>query len=291
MKSESLELRANGLVFPASAYGSGPLVLCMHGFPDTPQSFRHQIEPLVDAGYRVVTPYMRGYAPSAIPDNGIYQGAALGQDVIALIDSLGEERAVLFGHDWGAMAVQFAALIDPGRISKMITAALPCSPSMPAAIMSSYRQQKRFWYQYFFQLPVAEALVAADEFRFIRELWRDWSPSWRYSEDDIAPVLRCLSQPGVLHAALAYYKAVYDPSLHSAELAELQGRWAADAIVVPTLHIHGLGDECIGVELCDGMEVAYPAGLQKALIEGAGHFVHQERPAEVNEVILGFLAD
>ena len=290
MKAEPLELEAGGLVFPAFSYGTGPLVLCMHGFPDTPRSFRHQIEPLVEAGYRVVTPYMRGYAPSAIPDDGNYQGAILGQDVIGLLDALGEQRAMLVGHDWGAMAVQFAALIDPQRISKMITAAVPCSPSMPAAIISSYRQQKRFWYQYFFQLPVSEAVVAADDFHFIRELWADWSPGWRYGDDDIAPVLQCLAQPGVLHAALAYYKAVYDPGLHSPKLAELQSRWAVDSIAVPTLHIHGVGDECVGVELCEGMEAGYSAGLNKALIEGAGHFVHQERPAEVNKVILDFLA-
>ena len=224
MTAESLELEANGLVFPALAYGAGPLVLCMHGFPDTPQSFRHQVAPLVEAGYRVVTPYMRGYAPSAIPTDGVYQGAVLGKDVIALMDALGEEHAVLFGHDWGAMAVQFAALIDPQRISKMITAALPCSPSMPAAMMSSYRQQKRFWYQYFFQLPVAEVMVAADDFSFIRELWHEWSPTWRYDEEDIAPVLQCLARPGVLHAALAYYKAVYDPSVHSPEIGRASCR-------------------------------------------------------------------
>jgi pimeloyl-ACP methyl ester carboxylesterase len=95
-------VRARGLEFPTLEAGAGPLVLCLHGFPDHSGSFRHQLPALAAAGFRAVAPTMRGYAPSAIPADGVYQTAALAEDAVAMIAELGYDEAIVFGHDWGA---------------------------------------------------------------------------------------------------------------------------------------------------------------------------------------------
>src|SRR5579872_1051858 len=103
------KVRASGIDFHVLEIGSGPLVLCLHGFPDTAHSFRHQMPALADAGFHVVAPFMRGYAPSGPAPDGRYDIGALGEDAINLIDALGASDAVIFGHDWGAVASYEAA--------------------------------------------------------------------------------------------------------------------------------------------------------------------------------------
>src|SRR5882724_13682590 len=98
-------VRAGDLTFHYLEAGSGPLVLCLHGFPDHARSFRHQLPVLAKAGFRAVAPYLRGYAPTDVPANGPYQSAALAKDTVALLDALSpKEPATVFGHDWGALA-------------------------------------------------------------------------------------------------------------------------------------------------------------------------------------------
>ena len=121
---EKGEVRVGELVFPYLANGEGRLMLCLHGFPDSPYSFEHQLRFFGERGFRVVAPYMRGYAPSACPD-GPYQTAALAGDVAGLIAALGAKRAVVYGHDWGAPAAYAAAVLFPEQVERLITAAVP----------------------------------------------------------------------------------------------------------------------------------------------------------------------
>ncbi len=286
---EQITIQANGVGFAALSYGSGPLAICLHGFPDTPATFEHQLPLLLEAGYRVVTPFMRGYAPTQIPAGGCYEGAMLGRDVIALIDALGGAPALVVGHDWGAVAASHAALAASEKIRKLVTMAVPCGPGVAITAMTNFEQQKRFWYQYLFTLPIAETLVAMNDMAFIRALWQSWSPSWKFGEAEIAPVLECLGTPGVLAAALAYYKPIYDPAVQNPALAAATSAWGITPIQVETLHVHGAEDGCLGTETCEGMESVYPQGLDLRIVEGAGHFVHRERPDEVNAVLRDFI--
>src|SRR5580704_17575231 len=114
-------VRASNLNFTVLEMGDGPLVLCLHGFPDTAHSFRHQMPALADAGFHVVAPFMRGYAPSGPAPNERYDVGALGEDAINLIDALGASDAIIFGHDWGAVASYEAAASAPKRVRKLIT--------------------------------------------------------------------------------------------------------------------------------------------------------------------------
>ena len=218
--AREIEVRANGLRFAAYEQGDAkaPLVLCLHGFPDHARSFRHQFEPLVAAGYRVVAPYMRGYAPTERPADANYQTAALGRDVVGLIDALGAERAVVFGHDWGAIAAYSAALLAPQRLSKLVVATVPYGIAFITRFLSDYEQLKRSWYIYFFQSPIADGTVAADRCEFVRKIWRDWSPTWKLPEDELDAVRDTIAKPGGVEAAIGYYRSMLsgtgvDPAL------------------------------------------------------------------------------
>ena len=282
---------ANGLRFATLEMGEGPLVLCLHGFPDHARSFRHQLPVLAEAGFRAVAPFMRGYAPSEIPRAGPYQSAALAEDALALIEALGHDRAMIFGHDWGAVAAYGAAILAPERVTRLVTVAVPHGPALPSAFVIDYDQQRRSWYMFFFQHPLAEVAVAHDDFRFLERLWQDWAPGWDCPAEEMEALKATFRIPGVLAAALGYYRATLNPLNQDPALAEIQARLVASPIDVPTLMIHGARDGCIGRDLLVGMEMFFPRGLQIEVIPDAGHFVHQEQPEVVNRLLLAFLRE
>jgi pimeloyl-ACP methyl ester carboxylesterase len=287
MKTGTVEAR--GLTFHTLEEGEGPLVLCLHGFPDHARSFRHQLPALAAAGYRAVAPALRGYAPTGPAPDGRYQTAALAEDAVALIAALGYDDAIVFGHDWGALAAYGAALAAPARVRKLVTAAVPYGMQVSHAFMTSYAQQKRSWYMFFFQTPFADVALAHEDFAFLERLWRDWSPGWRFPADEMAALKETFRQPGVATAALGYYRAMLDPSHQDPALAALQSRIMVDPIDVPGLMLHGADDGCMGAELVAGMEAYFPRGLRVEIVPGTGHFLHQEDPNRVNALLLDFL--
>ena len=284
-------VRASNLNFHVLEMGDGPLVLCLHGFPDTAHSFRHQLPMLAKAGYHAVAPFMRGYAPTEPAPDGRYDGAALAQDAINLIGALGYDDAIIFGHDWGAVAAYGATAAAPKRVSKLITAAVPYGQSVMLAFATNYAQQRRSWYMFFFQLAIAEMAVAYNDFAFLERIWADWSPGWKWSAEDIEALKRCFRVSTTLPAALGYYRATFGALLHRAGSTQTAASAPASPtpFQVPAMMLHGRDDGCLGVELLEGMEAFFPKGLRKEIVANAGHFVHQERPDEVNKLVLDFL--
>jgi pimeloyl-ACP methyl ester carboxylesterase len=252
--------------------------------------------PLAEAGYRVIAPYMRGYAPSDIPAEGLFGVPALAQDGAAMAEELCRqhdcEQIVLLGHDWGAAAAYGTARLAPGRIHKLITLAVPHGNGLLEALLTSPEQQRRSWYMFFFQMPFAEMAVRHDGFRYVARLWHDWSPGYQLPADEWALLVETLEQPGVLSAALDYYRHSLNPTpeVAAALSAILPPSAEPPLIQVPTLYLHGRDDGCIGSEVADGMEKLFPSGLQISVLDGVGHFLHQEDPARVNVRILEFLA-
>ena len=282
-------VRANGLSVPILEQGEGPLLVCLHGFPDTAHTFHHQLRSFAAAGYHVVAPAMRGYAPGTIPERGSYQSAALAEDVLALIDALGHERATVYGHDWGTAAAYGAALRDPGKITRLVASAVPYGPGFPTALVTSPLQQRRSWYVFYFQTRLAELAVPLSDFAFIEALWRDWSPGAKVDEAVLGHTKAALAEPGVLAAALAYYRTALDPTLRDPSLDAHENRFGVDPIRVPTLYVHGERDGCIGVETTEGMEGLFPGGFRRVILPGVGHFTHREDPAGFDRAVLDFL--
>jgi pimeloyl-ACP methyl ester carboxylesterase len=280
---------ANGVRFATLEAGDGPLVLCLHGFPDHARSFRHQLPVLAAAGFRAVAPFMRGYAPTESAADGAYQSAVLAQDAVEMISALGYESAVVFGHDWGAVAAYGAAILAPEKVSKLVTSAVAHGPSVLNAFLSDYDQQRRSWYMFFFQHPFADAALAHDDFRFIDRLWQDWSPGWQYPAEEMEALKATFRAPGVAQAALAYYRCTLNPANQDVLLAEVQMQISMSPVPVPTLALHGGRDGCMSADLLVGMDAMFPKGLRTVVFPDAGHFVHQEKPDEVNREVLAFL--
>ena len=269
--------------------GSGPLAICLHGFPDSAHSWKHLLPALAEAGYRAVAPWTRGYAPTAIPADGLYQSAARAQDACRLHEALGGDgEAVIIGHDFGAGAATAAAVMEPDRWRKVVTMSVPPAGRVGAAFFQ-YDQIRRSSYMFIFQHPLSEAIVPHDDWAFIRGLWSDWSPGFDGSAD-IGNFIASATPEGHLPAMLGYYRAIFQPELQSPELAD----WQAASNEIPTqpmLYLHGRTDGCIGVELADGLEADLSAGSKVVVFDDIGHFMQLEDPELVNRTIVGFLAE
>ncbi|WP_209308614.1 alpha/beta fold hydrolase [Sphingomonas corticis] len=279
---------ANGVEFHLLEIGAGPLVLCLHGFPDHARSFVPLMRRLAAAGYRVVAPNLRGFWPTGPAPDGCYLPWATGGDAVALVQGLGVEKAAaLVGHDWGAAAAYAAARTAPERFARLVAMSVPEGGRVGAAMVADPVQQKRSWYMYFFQMPIAEAALAHHDFALVDRLWEDWSPGYALPAEAREDLKAMFRQPGVPSQLLAYYRQAFSPVTARPEWTERSSALRGP-ITVPTLYLHGRDDGCIGPEVSDGMEASFAAGLTREVIEG-GHFLQLERPDLVADRILAFL--
>ena len=205
---EHLTFEHGVLTFSAQAMGDGPIVLCLHGFPDNAGSFRHQLPALAEAGYRAISLTLRGYEPGSIPGDGDYTMETIATDILAVIDSLDTGPVHLIGHDWGAAVAYVAAAAAPERFRSLTVMAVPHAGRFARDGLRIPRQLRLSWYMGFFNIPwLSDWVVSRHDYRFIRWLWRDWSPSWQPEPGVLEGVISTLSQPGVRSAALGYYRA------------------------------------------------------------------------------------
>lgn len=280
---------ANGVEFTYLADGpdDGPLALCLHGFPDTPHSWRFLLPRLAAAGYRAVAPFQRGYAPTSVPADGRFDTGTLALDACALHEVLGgTDQAVIIGHDWGAFATYGAAAHQPERWRRVVAAAVAPQASMAAGFFS-FDQLKRSWYVFFFQTVLAEYAVGLDDFAFIDRLWADWSPGYDGSAD-AAWVKEALGTPEHLTAAISYYRSMFagppdDPEAAAAQTA------SGTTGPQPTLYLHGADDGCMGVDTIGPVIDHLAPGSEVVIVDKAGHFLQVEQPDVVNDHIMRFL--
>lgn len=266
-------VEANGLRFGYLEWGQGPLVLLFHGFPDTAQTWDVIGPRLAARGFRVVAPFMRGYAPTGIPAKDA-TSKDLGDDVLALMAALGAQTARLVGHDWGAEAVYAAAGLQPERVEKLATIALP--HRRPLKLRPGLAWALRHFLA--LTLPGGEARFAADDFAMAEVLCRRWSPTWKLAPEDLEPVKNALAAPGSLHAALGYYRAA----------APFTPPFMRSPIEVPALCIAGADDPSVRRADFESTRSFFKGPFALAEIPG-GHFCHRESPEACLEALAGFL--
>jgi pimeloyl-ACP methyl ester carboxylesterase len=284
-----LILRHCALEFPALAAGEGPVVLLLHGFPDGPETFAAQLPALAAAGYRAVTPVMRGYAASSIPASGDYHVASLAADVHAWVQQLGGP-VDLIGHDWGSSVAHAAVVAAPGLFRSLTVIAVPHPGRFAELAAKDPEQMARSGYFVDLVAPGAATRFLADDLAYLDGLWRKWSPGWAIPASELETMHRVFREPGVLDAALAWYRQALMPADEAA--AARAGTLMAATVPVPTLGIVGAEDGCVSAAVFTAAMAAadYPAGVRTEVMPNAGHFVQREAPDLVNAALVDFLS-
>jgi pimeloyl-ACP methyl ester carboxylesterase len=241
----TVEVTTGRFAYLAAGPESGRLVLCLHGFPDQPESFAPLMAELAAAGYRAVAPWMRGYAPSTLA--GPYHAEQLAEDALAIGRALGGgRRFALIGHDWGAVATWAACARGPAELACAVTMAVPHPLAMP------------------------ERALARGDFALVDRLWRAWSPGFRLEAGPRQRLHRCLAAS--MPAPIQYYRAI---------ARQLRDPPPVGRIETPVLHLHGSEDGCIEPGAAQRQRRFLNGPFDSELIAQAGHFLQLERPAEV----------
>jgi pimeloyl-ACP methyl ester carboxylesterase len=296
--------------------GDGPLAIMVHGWPESWYSWRHQIEPVCQAGYRVVVPEVRGYGDSDAPEPiEAYDMENLIGDVLGLIDHFGEKQAVLIGHDWGAPIVWNTTALHPDRVRAVVAMSVPYAPRGKISSTQLWKKlyPNRFFYQLYFQEPgIAEAEFEADIRTALRKLYFSGSGDARkgiFSPDKPldARMLDDIPSPEVLPAWLTeedldYYTAQFEKSGFRGPLNRYRNQdrdWenltglTNARITRPACFIAGSRDAVLrfvpGVDRVEYMKRWVDDLRLCKIIEGAGHWIQQERAQQVNAVVLQFL--
>lgn len=264
---------ANGVRFAYFEQGTGPLVLLLHGFPDTPHTWDDLLPRLAARGYRAVAPFMRGYRPTAIPERDTDM-ETLARDALGIIDALGETSAVVVGHDWGATAAYGAASIAPEKVRKLFTLAIPHPTGMR-------RTPRTVWGLRHFvenKMPGAASRFAKNDFAKLRAIYKRWSPDWAPTDAELAPVRECFADHASLDAALGYYRA-----LRFSVPPHLRKRIAVDTVVFA-----GSGDTLLRRVDYERARPIFDRGYVIEELPG-GHFLHREHPDAFAERLMAHL--
>ncbi|WP_292976506.1 alpha/beta hydrolase [Mycobacterium sp.] len=271
------------LTFGAIEDTSLPLAVLVHGFPDTPFTWRHLGPELAGRGYRVAAPWLPGYdAPTDQPiSTGTYVRHLL--DVRRRYD--GDDRAVLVGHDWGAQAGYGVVSAEPNAFSRFVALAVPPVSALAGGLFS-HAQLKRSFYIYFIQ-QVGMAEVALVAPGFWEALWADWSPGYDATED-IAELRKHVGADNIANV-VGPYRASFNPQFADPN-AEAETLATMQLPPVPTLYLHGTNDGAVGADLLDDLGQYFPAaGSAAEILDGVGHFLHLENPELVAKKIAGWL--
>ena len=267
--------------------GQGDPIVFLHGFPDCPENYKDQLSFFASKGYQAFVPYMPGYHPED-KDLDTYQSVRIAEDMINFIESITDQKIILFGHDWGSSVSYAVAGLRPDLVSKLISVSVPHGLSVGTAFLSDAVQQRKSWYMFFFQLEIADIAVPFNNFDFIYKLWSDWSPNWSEYKEYAATTINVLSKGSVLSKALAYYRCTFQPELQTDRINELANSLLSKKISIPSLYLHGKNDGCIGHYLSEGME-DYFDDLEIKILPDCGHFLHLEKKELTNNLILDFI--
>ncbi len=286
----------NGIQLDVTFAGpeDGELVVLTHGFPELGHSWRHQVPALAEAGYRVVVPDLRGYGRSDAPEPiEAYAIDVLARDVVGLIDHCGRTDALLIGHDWGADLAWKTALLHPDRVNRVACLSVPYIPPAPAEPTPIMRRHlgEDFYIVWFQEPGVAEAALGADV-RQTLTTTKQWTPQWAAAEED-PPRPPFMTEEDVRTYVEAFERSGFRGPLNWYRNIDRNWRIIKDAprqtIDQPAFFLTGSRDPAAKFMPAAAMEGHVTDLRDSVVIEGAGHWVNQERPEEVNAALLDFV--
>jgi pimeloyl-ACP methyl ester carboxylesterase len=271
-------ISCSGQRYVVSQAGEGPDIVLLHGFPDTPYSWSGIEAALVDAGWRVTVPWLRGYHNDTIVPGRCYDAETLGRDGVGLLDAIGASRAVLVGHDWGALVTYVAATLAPDRVRAIVTSGIP-HPSVLRRTPTAMWAVRHFLA---LKLPWAARSCRRNDFAYFDRLYRRWAPNWSgpEREETLHRAKQALSSKAMLDGAIAYYRDLSLGGLPSA---------INRVPPVPGLIVggdHGLGQRGLFTRTAELL----PSPSRALIVAGAGHWPHRENAAVVVPELQSFLA-
>jgi epoxide hydrolase 4 len=286
MTISTLNIEANGFRFAVDEAGAGDhLALCLHGFPESRFSWRHQLPVLAAMGYRVWAPDLRGYGetepkPRAVAD---YCVDRLMEDVAALIDASGAKTVTLIGHDWGAGLAWTFATNQVRPLERLVIMNVPHPGVMRAHLGRSWAQLKKSWYMFFFQIPrLPEWVTTANDARAVRRAFHGMAvDKTHFGPEVLDRYARDAQRPGAMTGMINWYRAAMRVP------GKMAGPWPV--IETPTLIVWGEEDAALGIELLDGTD-AYVRDLTVKRLPGVSHWVQQEAPEKVNAILKDWLS-
>jgi pimeloyl-ACP methyl ester carboxylesterase len=279
------------VAYEEAGAADGEPVLLLHGFPYDPRDYDAVVPPLVARGFRTIVPYLRGYGPTRFlspdtPRSG--QQAALGRDVLDLLDALQVSRASLVGYDWGGRAACVVAALWPQRVRGLVSqGGYMIQDIAGSREPASPQQEYRFWYQYYFSTERGRAGLHANRRELCRLLWQLWSPNWKFDDATFERTAASFDNADFVDVAIQSYRHRYgyapgDPDLEAIELKLA----AQPKITVPTIVLHGEAD---GVQPVEGSEKHarfFTDFYERRVIPVAGHNVPREAHQTVIDAVL-----
>ena len=273
--------------------GAARTAILLHGWPDSPRTWAGVAPRLAEAGWRVLVPALRGFAPTTFlradtPRTG--QLAALGRDLLEFIDALGLQQPALVGHDWGARAAANACGLRPGIASHLVMVSVGYGTNTPDQQLA-LAQARRYWYHWYMATPRGERTVRTDGRNFARIMWDTWAPPGWFTEEEFAATAAAFDNPDWADVTLHSYRhrwghAPGDPH-YAGDDAKLT---PAPVLSVPTLALHGTADTVNDASMSAGKEQYFSGRYERQLLEGVGHFPQREAAEEVARRLVAFLS-
>jgi pimeloyl-ACP methyl ester carboxylesterase len=279
------------IAYEESGAADGVPVFLMHGWPYDPRSYGEVIPPLAAAGARVIVPYLRGFGAtrflsSATPRSG--QQAALGNDLYELLVALGIDRAVLAGYDWGGRAACIVAALWPERVRGLVTVnAYNIQDIAAAAEPQSPFQERRFWYQWYFQTERGRAGLERNRGALCRLLWELWSPHWRFDDVTFARSAAAFENEDFVAVTIHSYRHRFGNAAGDPKLEEIERRLAAKPkISVPAIALQGDADGVLPAEVSEKHAAFFSGPYEWRLLPAVGHNPPQEVPQEFAQAVM-----
>ena len=282
------------IAYEESGSPEGAPIVLLHGFPYDICAYETVAPALAASGCRVIVPYLRGYGPTrfldpATPRSG--QQAALGTDLLALLDALDVRRAVLAGYDWGGRAACIVAALWPERVNGLVTiTGYNIQDIAGSAQPADPEQEHRYWYQYYLHTERGRVGLQRNGRAFCRLLWRLWSPTWAFDDATFERSARSFDNPDFVEVVVQSYRHRYGYAAGDPALEPIEQRLAAlPPIGVPTVVLHGADDGVSPLDMSADLS-RFTGRRRREIVPGAGHNLPQETPEPVVRAVLELAA-
>jgi pimeloyl-ACP methyl ester carboxylesterase len=291
-----LTVRTRALEIGYEAHGNpgGTPVVLLHGFPDDARAFDDVAPALATAGCRVLVPYLRGYGPTRFLDSNeprMAQQAAIGQDLLEFMAALRLAPAALAGYDWGGRAACISAILAPERVRALVTiGGYNVQNTVTPAPPASAKAERSYWYQWYFNTERGRQGLEQNRRDICRLLWQEWSPTWRFEPAAFERTAPSFDNPDFVAVVIHSYRHRHGNAPGDGRLDAIERRLAErPAITVPTVILHGADDTVGPPKRAEAELPQFPAGTERRVVPGVGHFMPREEPKAVVDALLKLL--